>query len=144
MKRHLSQVSDWMTQDPITITSSSTLAVAWDLMQEQGVRRLIVADGEFLGIVTLSDILRVMPLREETSDRETRLLMTTRRVSDVMTYDPVTIDPEDTIQEAAERMLEYEVSGLPVLDGERVAGIITESDIFRLVVESWAEESVSD
>ncbi|MDI9548220.1 MAG: CBS domain-containing protein [Chloroflexota bacterium] len=144
MKRHLSQVSDWMTRDPITITSSSTLAVAWDLMQEQGVRRLIVADGEFLGIVTLSDILRVMPLREETSDRETRLLMTTRRVSDVMTYDPVTIDPEDTIQEAAERMLEYEVSGLPVLDGERVAGIITESDIFRLVVESWAEESVSD
>ena len=144
MKRHLSQVSDWMTQDPITITSSSTLAVAWDLMQEQGVRRLIVADGEFLGIVTLSDILRVMPLREETSDRETRLLMTTRRVSDVMTYDPVTIDPEDTIQEAAERMLEYEVSGLPVLDGERVVGIITESDIFRLVVESWAEESVPD
>jgi acetoin utilization protein AcuB len=144
MKRHLSQVNDWMTRDPITITSDASLAVAWDLMQEQGVRRLIVADREFLGIVTLSDILRVMPLREETNDRETRLLMTTRRVRDVMTYDPVTVDPEDTIQEAAERMLEYEVSGLPVLDGERVVGIITESDIFRLVVESWAEESVPD
>lgn len=130
-----------MIREPITISSNALLAQAYDLMQEQGVRRLVVVDREFEGIVTLSDILRVIPLREETSDRETRLLLTTRRVRDVMTYDPVTVDPEDTIQEAAERMLEYEVSGLPVLDGGRVVGIITESDIFRLVVESWAEES---
>lgn len=141
MKRHLTQVNDWMIREPITISSNALLAQAYDLMQEQGVRRLVVVDREFEGIVTLSDILRVIPLREETSDRETRLLLTTRRVRDVMTYDPVTVDPEDTIQEAAERMLEYEVSGLPVLDGGRVVGIITESDIFRLVVESWAEES---
>jgi CBS domain-containing protein len=65
--------------------------------------------------------------------------MVTRAVRDVMTYDPITVDPEDTIQEAAERMLEYEVSGLPVISGNRPVGIITESDIFRLVVESWAE-----
>lgn len=141
MKRHLTQVNDWMIREPITISSNALLAQAYDLMQEQGVRRLVVVDREFEGIVTLSDILRAIPLREETSDRETRLLLTTRRVRDVMTYDPVTVDPEDTIQEAAERMLEYEVSGLPVLDGGRVVGIITESDIFRLVVESWAEES---
>lgn len=142
MRRHLTQVNDWMRPDPITISSNALLAQAYDLMQEHGVRRLIVVDREFEGIVTLSDILRAIPLREETSDRETRLLMTTRRVRDVMTYDPVTVDPEDTIQEAAERMLEYEVSGLPVLAGGRVVGIITESDIFRLVVESWAEESI--
>lgn len=142
MRRHLSQVNDWMAREPITISSDALLAQAYDLMQEQGVRRLIVVDREFEGIVTLSDILRAIPLREETTDRETRLLLTTRRVRDVMTYDPVTVDPEDTIQEAAERMLEYEVSGLPVLAGGRVVGIITESDIFRLVVESWAEESL--
>ncbi len=144
MKRHLSQVNDWMTRSPITISSNATLAQAYDLMQEQGVRRLLVVDREFQGIVTLSDILRAIPLRDEmrseTSDRETRLLMTSRKVQEVMAYDPVTVDPEDTIQEAAERMLEYEVSGLPVLDGGNAVGIITESDIFRLVVESWAEQ----
>ena len=57
-----------------------------------------------------------------------------------MTYSPVTISPSATIQEAAERMLEYQVSGLPVVRGNQLVGILTESDIFRLVVESWAEE----
>ncbi|MCB0043656.1 MAG: CBS domain-containing protein, partial [Caldilinea sp.] len=73
-------------------------------------------------------------------DRETRLLAATRKVGEIMTWDPVTVDPEDTIQDAAERMLEYQVSGLPVVDGTRLVGIITESDIFRLVVESWSED----
>ncbi|MCX6043334.1 MAG: CBS domain-containing protein [Caldilinea sp.] len=58
----------------------------------------------------------------------------------VMTYSPVTISPSATIQEAAERMLEHQVSGLPVVRGNQLVGILTESDIFRLVVESWAEE----
>ena len=80
-----------------------------------------------------------MPLVADEGDRETRLMMTTRRVGDVMTYDPVTIQSEDTLQDAAERMLEYQVSGLPVLDGRRLVGIITESDIFRLVIEALAE-----
>lgn len=49
------------------------------------------------------------------------------------------VNPEDTIQDAAERMLDEQVSGLPVISGSNLVGIITESDIFRLVVESWAE-----
>ena len=77
----------------------------------------------------------------EDADTETRLLLTEKCVRDVATYDPVTINPSATIQEAAERMLEYQVSGLPVVRNGKVIGIITESDIFRLVVESWAEEA---
>ena len=69
--------------------------------------------------------------------------MSTYTVRDLMTYDPITIVPEDTIQEAAERMLEYKVSGLPVLQNGRVVGMVTESDIFKLFVESWSEEPTS-
>jgi acetoin utilization protein AcuB len=142
MKRAQAQVNDWMTRDPVTVTPNATLAVAYELMREHEIRRLLVQDREFLGIVTQSDILRVLPgLSGEEQDEQTRLLMVTRKVRDVMTYDPVTVDPEDTIQEAAERMLDYQVSGLPVISGGKVVGIITESDIFRLVVESWSEES---
>lgn len=139
MRRSQAQVSDWMTRDPITTTSDATLAVAYELMRENEIRRLLVVDEEFLGIVTQSDILRALPGLGEEDDEQTKLLMVTQRVRDVMTYDPVTVDPEDTIQEAAERMLEYQVSGLPVISGGKAVGIITESDIFRLVVESWAE-----
>ena len=76
----------------------------------------------------------------EEADTATRLLLTEKRVREICVSDPVTINPSATIQEAAERMLEYQVSGLPVVRNGKVVGMITESDIFRLVVESWAEE----
>jgi acetoin utilization protein AcuB len=145
MKLFQSQVADWMTREPVTVASTASLADAYDLMQDQGVRRLPVVDeGAVRGIVTLNDILRVMPLIGEDGDRETRLMMSTRRVSDVMTYDPVTVQSEDTLLDAAERMLEYQVSGLPVRDGQRLVGIITESDIFRLVIEALSESEVEE
>ena len=141
MRRHLTQVNDWMTRDPITCSPEMSLAGAYALMLENDVRRLIVVDrGEVVGIITLSDILRALPGLTDEADDATRLLTVTRKVADVMSTDPILVDPEDTIQEAAERMLEYQISGLPVVSGDKVVGIITESDIFRLVVESWSDE----
>ena len=141
MKRHQSEVQDWMTEKPVTIGSEATLAEAYDLMLEHEVRRLPVVDRELLGIITFGDILRQAPVTGEEADTATRLLLTEKRVRDAMAYDPVTINPSATIQEAAERMLEYQVSGLPVIRNGSVIGIITESDIFRLVVESWTADT---
>lgn len=139
--RHRSQVADWMTRDPITIAPDASLVTAYELMSENEIRRLpVVEKGEMVGIITLSDVLRAMPGLREDLNTETKLSLTDQTVRLTMTWDPVTVDPEDTIQEAAERMLEYQVSGLPVVSGGRAVGIITESDIFRLVVESWSDE----
>lgn len=133
-------VSDWMTADPVTATLDMTLAEAYELMSEHEIRRLLVTrDNELVGVVTLSDILRTIPAILAEADRETRLLMSSHTVRDVATRDPVTVDAEETIQTAAERMLEYQVSGLPIVEGRTPVGIITESDIFRLVVESWGD-----
>lgn len=133
-----------MSSDPIVVSPRATLAEAYELMQENEIRRLLVVErGELSGIVTMSDIERSVASWLDDSDTKRRVLMTERRVADVMTYDPVTVDPEDLIQDAAERMLEYKVSGLPVITGNRPVGIITESDIFRLVVESWTESDDS-
>ncbi len=139
--RHLTEVQDWMTENPVTVAPDATLAQAYDLMRESDVRRLPVVERDLAGIVTLGDILRAAPVTSEEADTETRLLLAEKQVRDVMTYDPVTINPSATIQEAAERMLEFQVSGLPVVRNSKVVGIITESDIFRLVVESWAENT---
>jgi acetoin utilization protein AcuB len=140
-KRHQSEVQDWMTENPAVVSPDATLAAAYDLMLEREVRRLPVVDHDLVGIITLGDIIRHAPVAVEDADTETRLLLTAKCVRDVATYDPITINPSATIQEAAERMLEYQVSGLPVVRNGKVIGIITESDIFRLVVESWAEEA---
>lgn len=141
-KRHLTEVQDWMRENPVTITPGATLAEAQELMTEHEVRRLpVVENGELVGIITYSDILRqIPPSREEEETDHAAVLLSQRTVGEVMTYSPITISPSATIQEAAERMLEYQVSGLPVVRNNKVVGIITESDIFRLVVESWAEE----
>jgi acetoin utilization protein AcuB len=65
-------------------------------------------------------------------------LLSQLKVKKVMTQNPITISPFATISEAAWTMLEYKVSGLPVVDQDRkLLGIITESDIFRLVVQEW-------
>jgi acetoin utilization protein AcuB len=58
-----------------------------------------------------------------------------------MTPQPITISPEATLAEAAQVMLKHKISGLPVVDKqENLVGIITESDIFRLVVRAWNQE----
>ena len=145
MQQYQSEVVDWMRPVQSTVSSSDSLVVAYDMMQEEEVRRLPVVDiDDVVGIITLSDILRQMPLVADDGDRETRLMMNTKKVREVMTYDPVTIQSEDTIQDAAERMLEYQVSGLPVLDGGRLVGIITEKDIFRVVIEMLSAQLDQD
>ncbi len=138
MNRHRTEVRDWMTADPYTIAPTATLLDAFGLMNENGIRRLpvVAAHNELVGMVTRSDIQRAVPTTRHNDGRDAELAG--RAVHNVMAATPVTVAPDDTIQDAAEAMLEYQVSGLPVVQGEAVVGIITESDIFRLVVESWS------
>jgi CBS domain-containing protein len=61
-KRHLTEVQDWMRENPVTIDPDATLAAAQELMIENEVRRLpVVERGELVGIITNSDILRQIP-----------------------------------------------------------------------------------
>ena len=139
MNRHKAEVQDWMTAAPFTITPTAPLLEAFGLMNEQGVRRLpvVAQNNELVGIITRSDIQRIVPATQRDADAQ-EVALGSRLVRSVMAATPVTVAPDDTIQDAAEAMLEYQVSGLPVVQGEAVVGIITESDIFRLVVESWS------
>ncbi len=144
MKRHTAQVQDFMTPNPVVITPKTSLIDAYTVMCDNEIRRLpVVEQGELVGIITMSDILRSVPnLSEDETDTATRLLLVTLTVVDLMTSEPVTILPDDTIQDAAELMLENQVSGIPVLQGDQVVGIITESDIFKLVVNAWSGERI--
>lgn len=141
MNRRESEVRNWMTSPALVVTQETPLLEAYNYMTERDIRRVPVVDRRngLVGIVTMSDVLRTVPLFFQNIDLSTDLLLNDQRVSQVMTTDPLTIAPDDTIQDAAELMLEYQVSGLPVIEDGRVVGIITESDIFRMVVHSWRE-----
>lgn len=140
MKQEL--VKSWMTKDVITIGVDTTLPEAHKLMTEHSIRRLpVIENGRLVGIVTRGDVREAEPSDATSlSIWEINYLLAKLRVEKIMTRQPVTISPEATIGEAAKLMLEKKISGLPVVDNQnQVIGIITESDIFRMVVQAWAE-----
>ena len=138
MKQEL--VKDWMTRNIVAITPDTALPEAHRLMTDQRIRRLpVVQDGLLVGIVTLGDVRGAEPSGATSlSVWEVNYLSSKVKIKEIMTRNLITISPYATIGQAAETMLEYKVSGLPVVDYERgLVGIITESDIFRMVVHGW-------
>jgi len=131
-------VEDWMNSDVITVSGSSTLPDAYWLMLENDVRRLpVVDDGVLVGIVTLDDLRRMDPIKFAGFDiiRISNML-DKLPIRQLMTKNPKTIAPAESLVKAAQMMLRNKISTLPVLDGDELVGIITESDIFRAFVES--------
>ena len=138
MKQDL--VKHWMTRDVITVTPTTSLSEAHRLMTEKRIRRLPIIDhGKLVGIITLGDVRSAEPSTASTlSIWEMNNLLAKLTVSEIMTREPTTISQEATISTVAEIMLEKKFSGLPVVDDAgQLVGIITESDIFRLVVREW-------
>jgi len=133
-----------MTRDPYIIGDDATLIEAYSRMRDYKIRRLPVVgpDAMLRGIVTKSDIEQVMPFGPHGGDRREALYsLAGMIVAEVMASKLVTVSPSQAISEAAQAMLRARVSGLPVVEAGRVVGIITESDIFRLVVEEWATQT---
>jgi acetoin utilization protein AcuB len=140
--QHTTFVREWMTANPLTVPPDQTLIEAYLLMQQHGIRRLPIVDasGLLCGIVTRSDIERVMPLALPGNEQTTALYsLAGVTVNEIMTRNVQSVTPNETLQQVAGRMLSAKVSGLPVISDGRVIGIITESDIFRLVVASWGD-----
>lgn len=128
-------VREWMTSGPITITSRQTLPDAYRLMMGNNIRRLpVVDDGELVGIVTMRDLMQVEPPRNlGLNVIHVNDILSNLPIHSFMTPDPKTIAPADPLIEAAKLMLEEKISGLPVMEGGHLVGIITESDIFGSV-----------
>jgi acetoin utilization protein AcuB len=130
-------VRDWMTPNPVTITSKTTVPEAHKLMSERHIRRLPVVDnGKLKGIVTIGDLREAEPSDATTlTVYELNYLVAMLTIDKIMTRDVVTVTPDTSIRKAAKLMLEYKIGGLPVVENERVVGIITETDIFRVLVQ---------
>ena len=118
-------VRSFMSSPVITLPSTTRAIDALELMQAKKIRRIpILEEKRLTGILTLGDIQSVLGLQEHSVRRAST------RLGDIMTRKVHTVSPDDPLERAARMMLDHEVSGLPVVEGEGVAGIITESDIF--------------
>jgi acetoin utilization protein AcuB len=127
-----------MSHDPKTIDQDCSVAEATERMQRERVRRYPVLNsaGKLIGIVSLDDLLRAGP-SDVTSLNvwEISYLLAKVKVKDVMTKKVLTVTEDTPLEEAAKIMLDNKIGGLPVMRGDAVVGIITESDIFRVFTE---------
>ena len=131
-------VKEWMSTPAITCAPNTPISEAHQIMKEKQVRRLIVADKDKpVGVVTIGDVREASPSDAVTlSIWELNYLWAQLTVSKVMTNNLFTVSPDTPILDAAELMLEHKVSGLPVVEANKIVGVITESDIFRMLVRS--------
>jgi acetoin utilization protein AcuB len=134
----IKQVKDWMTSHVITVSSSCTLPDAYWLMLENKIRRLpVVEESNLVGMVTIEDLRHMDPVKVAGFDViHISNMLSMLPVRQLMTKNPITIAPTASLIDAARLMLKHKISALPVLEGDKLVGIITESDIFRAFVES--------
>ncbi|MCX7667555.1 MAG: CBS and ACT domain-containing protein, partial [Atribacterota bacterium] len=131
-------VRDRMQREVITIPSSTTILEAQKIMKDRRIRRLPVVDeGKLVGIVTYNDLLEASPSKATSLSRfEITYLLSKMTVADIMTRKVVFVEPDIPIEEAALIMNKNRIGGLPVVEEDKLVGIITESDIFEIFVET--------
>ncbi len=136
-------VLEWMTPNPITISPRTTLSEANRIMKDHRVRRLPVVDeGRLVGIITTGDLREAAPsMATSLSVFELTYLLDKVSVDKIMRRNVITVSPKTSVRDAAEIMLQNKISGLPVVDMKRVVGIITESDLFRMMVRDLTSEA---
>lgn len=126
-----------MTKNPYTIEVRASISDAVALLREKGLKRLPVVDGEnVVGILTQSDIQKVSPTKATSlSIFEINYLLSKLTVKEAMTKNAITIEAESLLEEAAVIMREKRIGTLPVVEGGKLVGIITESDIFDAFID---------
>ncbi|HXL01620.1 MAG TPA: CBS and ACT domain-containing protein [Candidatus Atribacteria bacterium] len=131
-------VKDRMNKEVVTVPPSTTVLEAEKIMKDKNIRRLpVVEKGELVGIVTYNDLLEASPSKATTLSRfEITYLLSKMSVAEIMTREVIYTKPDTPIEEAALIMNKNQIGGLPVVEAGRVVGIITESDIFEILVET--------
>jgi CBS domain-containing protein len=131
-------VRDVMAQNPATLDLNETLDLAESIMKLGRIRHMpVVDDGKVVGIVSQRDMFRSALITSLGFGRKTTgALIKTIKIKEIMTEEVFTISSDASIKEAARQMMEKKIGCLPVLEGDRLIGIITETDMLRYVVEN--------
>ncbi|MEQ8235156.1 MAG: CBS and ACT domain-containing protein [Syntrophomonadaceae bacterium] len=133
------KVGERMTTNVKTVSMETNINEAFSMMKDHNIRRLPVLEkGKVVGIVTLSDLNRAAPSSATSlSIHELNYLLAKTTIKDILPkkQQVITIGPENYIETAAKLMRRYRISGLPVLEQDKLVGIVTETDIFDAFID---------
>ncbi|MBW2065478.1 MAG: CBS domain-containing protein [Deltaproteobacteria bacterium] len=131
------QVQNWMTSDVITVNEDTPVIKISKILEENDISHLpVIAEGKLVGIITDHEVQEAVPPKSTTlSAHELHHLLAETKARDIMKQDPITIEPEETMEIAAVKMLEHKVGSLPVVGRKgELLGIITKMDVFRVLI----------
>lgn len=131
-------VGERMTRNPVTITQDVGIEDALKIMRDNSIRRLPVLDkkGKLVGIVSDKDLLYASPSPATSlSVHELHYLLSKLTVKQVMSSPVITVTEYTPLEEAARIMVDNKIGGLPVMRNDKVVGIITETDMFKIFLE---------
>lgn len=130
-------VKNWMSRPVITIDEKDSMERALALLKRHQIRRLpVLRKGALCGIITDRDLKKKSASDATALDRHELLyILSTLKIGEIMTPDPITIPFDYTVEETAEILLSSTISGAPVVDHQgKMVGIITQTDIFRVLI----------
>lgn len=135
------KIIDIMTKDPLTVAADESIGQADELMSTNNIRQIPVLQAtELVGIVTDRDIRSFLSgsLLEGPEAREKAL---NAKVSEIMTTEPITVSPEEDIEEVVELLIEEKFGGIPVVDKSAgLVGIVTYVDVLRCFLNRLQED----
>ncbi len=126
-------VRDIMQHKIVTISAGDTLSTVEDIMTLGGVRHMpVVHGGKLVGVVSERDLLRAsLSNLTEFGTEERRAFLQVVEITRVMSTPPIVISPDATVQQAARALAEHKIGCLPVLEGDELVGLVTETDVLR-------------
>jgi acetoin utilization protein AcuB len=131
-------VKSWMSSPVMTVTPDTSLTEARKIIDENQIRALpVVKDGKLVGIITRRGLLRLDLSILENESWNQDIDMTEETVGEVMTLKPITLLPDTLIPKAARIMLENKITALPVVENDKLVGILTNSDLLRFILAEY-------
>jgi len=130
-------VRDIMATEVTTLGRNDSLQLAKDIMTLGRVRHFpVIDDDKVVGVVSQRDLYRAsLGSVMKYGEKAQRAFLEGIVVKEIMSDPPITIAPHASVQEAARLMMEKKIGCLPVLEGAQLVGIVTETDMLRLVAE---------
>lgn len=135
-------VNDIMTSNPVTLSSKDSIAKAMKIIAKNDFDHIPVLDEDtrLVGIISKGDMYRkALNLSHSTTGKSfTHMVLDFTVVSQLMTHDPVTVARHQSVQAAADLLLKGTFHALPVVENEKLVGILTSKDLLKHYVSSSA------
>ena len=137
-------VKERMSRPVIALSPDMPVHDAHNLFRQEQIRRApVVKKGKLVGIVSRQDLIDASPTKATSLSRwEINYLLSKLTVSEIMTKTVTTIDEDTPIEQAARIMADEKIGGLPVMRDGAVAGMITETDLFKVFLEMMGAREV--